>query len=46
MWYKIFTTLLNFKKYIVKLPIKKMNELLPKDYAVAKKRLGYLQKQL
>ena len=32
-------------RYIAKLPIKKMNELLPDKYTVPKKHLDYLQKQ-
>ena len=33
-------------RYIAKFPIKKVNDLLPDNYTVAKKRLDYLQKQL
>ena len=32
-------------RYIAKLSIKKMNELLPDNYTVAKKHFDYLQKQ-
>ena len=45
---KNFQNTIEFKnnRYVAKLPIKKMNELLPDNYTVAKKRLDYLQKQL
>ena len=45
---KNFKNSIEFKnnRYITKLPIKKdMKEILPDNYTVAKKRLGYLQKQ-
>ena len=32
--------------YVAKLPTKRMNELLPDNYTVARKRLDYLEKQL
>ena len=40
---KNFQNTIEFKnnRYVTKLPIKKMNELLPDNYTVAKKRLDY-----
>ena len=45
---KNFQNTIEFKnnRYVTKLPIKKMNKLLPDNYTVAKKRLDYLEKQL
>ena len=45
---KNFQNTIEFKnnRFVAKLPIKKMNELLPDNYTVANKRLDYLQKQL
>ena len=45
---KTFQNTIKFEnnRYIAKIPIKKVNDLIPDNYTVAKKRLNYLQKQL